>query len=163
MMWEERIWHLCGTKSIANEIHFLLECHAYTHIIFQFHNLYRNIGLPSLLTSHNYGEFINLDIANLVLLDVNNHHHRDHHCIIIIINKTWYSTHAIFTNYIQNLNCHSNKHIGIMLLNSFCSGHSKTVPIFYLHSVLNTNIVVTISNYIKLVNHNNIHNINVIK
>ena len=50
--WVERIYHLCESKNIEDENHFLLECPAYTHIRSQFHNLCCNTDIPSLFTCH---------------------------------------------------------------------------------------------------------------
>ena len=54
--WVERICHLYENMNIEDENHFLLECPAYTHIRYQFHNLCCNTDLPSLLTCLNYSE-----------------------------------------------------------------------------------------------------------
>jgi hypothetical protein len=93
----ERIFHLCDTKRVEDEKHFLLECFPYTHIRSQFQNICYNIDLPNLLTHQNYDDlgmllltlfqaqnrkskpnnlfpFLRYDIPNLVL-DVNHHHH----------------------------------------------------------------------------------------
>jgi hypothetical protein len=52
----ERICHLCDTKRVEDENHFLLECLMYTHIKSQFQNICYNIDLPNLLTHQNYGD-----------------------------------------------------------------------------------------------------------
>ena len=54
--WVEMIYHLYENKNIEDESHFLLECHAYTHIRYQFHDLCCNTDLPGLLTCQNYSE-----------------------------------------------------------------------------------------------------------
>jgi hypothetical protein len=53
---DEIICHLCDTKRVEDETNFILECPAYTHIISQFQNIFRNIDLPNLLTHQNYGD-----------------------------------------------------------------------------------------------------------
>ena len=40
--WVERICHLCENRKIEDENHFLLECPTYTHIRYQFHNIFCN-------------------------------------------------------------------------------------------------------------------------
>ena len=54
--WMERIVHLCENMNIEDENHFLLKCPAYNHIRTQFHNLFCNTDLPSLLRCQNYSE-----------------------------------------------------------------------------------------------------------
>jgi hypothetical protein len=46
--WKERICHLCDTKKVEYEKHFLLECPAYTKNRSQFSNIFHNIDLPNL-------------------------------------------------------------------------------------------------------------------
>ena len=48
MSWDERVCHLCDTKKVEYEKHFLLYCQAYTHIRSHFKIL---IILPTFLTS----------------------------------------------------------------------------------------------------------------
>ena len=43
--WQERICHLCDTKRVEDEKHFLLECPMYTQIISQFQNICHNTNL----------------------------------------------------------------------------------------------------------------------
>jgi hypothetical protein len=52
--WVKRICHLCDTKRVEDENHFLLECPMYTHIRSQFQNICYNTNLPNLLTHQNY-------------------------------------------------------------------------------------------------------------
>jgi hypothetical protein len=52
--WQERIYHLCDTKRVEDEKHFLLECPAYTQIISQFQNICHNTDLPNLLSHQNF-------------------------------------------------------------------------------------------------------------
>ena len=54
--WVERIYHLCESKNIEDESHFLLECPTYTHIRSQFHNICYNIDLPNISIDQNYGD-----------------------------------------------------------------------------------------------------------
>jgi hypothetical protein len=54
--WDGRIYHLCGTKRVEDEKHFLLDCPAYTQIISQFKNISYNTDLPNLLSHQNYGD-----------------------------------------------------------------------------------------------------------
>jgi hypothetical protein len=54
--WDERICHLCDTKRVEDENHFLLECPMYTQIRSQFQNIYHNTDLPNLLSHQNYGD-----------------------------------------------------------------------------------------------------------
>jgi hypothetical protein len=54
--WDERICHLCDTKRVEDEKHFLLDCPAYTHIRSQFKNIFHITDLPNLLSHQNYGD-----------------------------------------------------------------------------------------------------------
>jgi hypothetical protein len=45
--WDARICHLCDTKRVEDENHFLLECPMYTQIRSQFQNICHNINLLS--------------------------------------------------------------------------------------------------------------------
>ena len=54
--WDERICHLCDTKRVEDEVHFLIECHVYNNIREHFENIYYNTDLPNILTHHNYGD-----------------------------------------------------------------------------------------------------------
>jgi hypothetical protein len=47
--WDERICHLCDTKRVEDEKHFLLDCPSYTHIC-------HITDLPNLLRHQNYGD-----------------------------------------------------------------------------------------------------------
>ena len=42
--------HLCDTKNVEDEKHFLLDCLAYTHIRSHFQNIDHTTKLPNLLT-----------------------------------------------------------------------------------------------------------------
>ena len=63
-MWVERTFHLCATKNIEDESHFLLECCGYTHIRYMFHNLCYNTNLGNFLTCQNY---VNVHHSHLLL------------------------------------------------------------------------------------------------
>jgi hypothetical protein len=52
--WDERVCHLCDTKRVEDEKHFLLGCPAYTHIRSQFKNIFHITDLPNLLSHQNY-------------------------------------------------------------------------------------------------------------
>ena len=54
--WDERVCHLCDTKKVGDEKHFLLDCPAYTQIISQFQNICHTANLPNILTQQNYGD-----------------------------------------------------------------------------------------------------------
>ena len=54
--WVERICHLYENMKIVDENHFILECPAYNHIRYQFHNILCNTNLPILLTRQSYSE-----------------------------------------------------------------------------------------------------------
>jgi hypothetical protein len=54
--WDERVCHLCDTKKVEDEKHFLLDCPAYTHIRSHFKNIYHTTNLPNLLTQQKYGD-----------------------------------------------------------------------------------------------------------
>jgi hypothetical protein len=54
--WIEIIFHLCDTKRVEDENHFLLKCPMYTQIKSQFQNICYNIDIPNLLTHQNYGD-----------------------------------------------------------------------------------------------------------
>jgi hypothetical protein len=63
MPWDERVCHLCDTKKVEVEKHFLLDCPAYTHIRSHFQNIDHTTNLPNLLTQQKYG-----DLGNLLLM-----------------------------------------------------------------------------------------------
>ena len=48
--WKERIYHLCETKRVEDEKHFLLECPAYTQYRSKFPNICHNTNVPNLLS-----------------------------------------------------------------------------------------------------------------
>jgi hypothetical protein len=54
--WDERICHLCDTKRVEDEKHFLLDFPAYSQIRSQFKNIFHNTDLPNLLSHQNYGD-----------------------------------------------------------------------------------------------------------
>ena len=54
--WDERVCHLCDTKKVEYEKHFLLDCLAYTHIRSHFQNIFHTPNLPNLLTQQKYGD-----------------------------------------------------------------------------------------------------------
>jgi len=56
MPWDERMCHLCDTKKVEDEKHFLLSCLAYTQIRSHFQNICHNTNLPNLLTQQNYDD-----------------------------------------------------------------------------------------------------------
>ena len=49
MPWDERVCHLCDTKKVEYENHFLLDCPAYTNIRSHFQNICHTTNLPNLL------------------------------------------------------------------------------------------------------------------
>jgi hypothetical protein len=61
--WDERVCHLCDTKRVEDEKHFLLECPTYTQIRSQFQKICHTTNLPNLLTQQNYG-----DLGTLLLM-----------------------------------------------------------------------------------------------
>jgi hypothetical protein len=61
--WDERVCHLCDTKKVEDEKHFLLDCPAYTHIRSHFQNIDQTTNLPNLLTQQKYG-----DLGKLLLI-----------------------------------------------------------------------------------------------
>ena len=63
MPWDERVCHLCDTKKVEDEKHFLLDCPAYTYIRSHFQNIDHTTNLPNLLSQHKYG-----DLGNLLLI-----------------------------------------------------------------------------------------------
>jgi hypothetical protein len=66
MSWNERVCHLCDTKKVEDEKHFLLDCLAYgsyTHIRSHFQNICHTTNLPNLLTQQKYG-----DLGKLLLM-----------------------------------------------------------------------------------------------
>jgi hypothetical protein len=63
MPWDERVCHLCDTKKVEYENHFLLDFTAYTHIRSHFKNIFHTTNLPNLLTQQNYG-----DLGNILLI-----------------------------------------------------------------------------------------------
>ena len=48
--------YLYLSKRVEDGNIFLVECLMYTHIIFQFQNIYYDTYLPNMLTHHNYGD-----------------------------------------------------------------------------------------------------------
>ena len=58
--WSKRVFHLCGSMSVEDENHFLLEFPAYTHNRSDFHSIFYNTNLYNLLTFQNYSELGNL-------------------------------------------------------------------------------------------------------
>jgi hypothetical protein len=54
--WDERASHLCDTKKVEDEKHFVLDCPAYTHIRSHFQNICHTTNLPNLLTQQKYGD-----------------------------------------------------------------------------------------------------------
>ena len=56
MSWDEIICRLYDIKIVEDENHFLVGCHAYTHIRAQFQNICYNTDIPNLLTHHSYGD-----------------------------------------------------------------------------------------------------------
>jgi hypothetical protein len=63
MSWDERACHICDTKKVEDEKHFLLDCLAYTHIRSHFQDIYHTTNLPNLLTQQKYG-----DLGKLLLM-----------------------------------------------------------------------------------------------
>ena len=61
--WDERVCHLCDTKNVEDENHFLLACPAYTQIRSYFQNISHTTNLPKFLTQQNYG-----DLEKLLLM-----------------------------------------------------------------------------------------------
>jgi hypothetical protein len=55
--------HICDTKKVEDEKHFLLDCPAYTHIRSHFQNIDHTTNLPNLLTQQKYG-----DLGKLLLM-----------------------------------------------------------------------------------------------
>jgi hypothetical protein len=55
-LWDERIFHICDTKRVEDEKHFLLDFPTYSQIRSQFKNICHNIDLPNLLSHQNYGD-----------------------------------------------------------------------------------------------------------
>jgi hypothetical protein len=56
MPWDERVYHLCDTKKVEDEKHFLLDCPSYTQIRSHFQNICHTTNLPNLLTQQKYGD-----------------------------------------------------------------------------------------------------------
>ena len=54
--WDERVCHLCDTKKVEDENHFLLDCPTYTHTRSHFQNIDHTTNLPNLLTQQKYGD-----------------------------------------------------------------------------------------------------------
>jgi hypothetical protein len=54
--WDEIICHLCDTKRVEDEKHFLLDFPTYSQIRSQFKNICHNIDLPNLQSNQNYGD-----------------------------------------------------------------------------------------------------------
>ena len=63
MPWDERVCHLCETKKVEDENHFLLDFPAYTHIRSHFQNICHTINIPNLLTQQKY-----CDLGKLLLI-----------------------------------------------------------------------------------------------
>ena len=61
--WDERICHVCDTKRVEDEKHFLLDCPTYSQIRSKVKNNCHNMGLPNLLSHQNYG-----DLGTLLLM-----------------------------------------------------------------------------------------------
>jgi hypothetical protein len=61
--WNERVCHLCDTKKVEDENHFLLDCPVYTLIRSHFQNVDHITNLPNLLTQQKYG-----DLGKLLLM-----------------------------------------------------------------------------------------------
>ena len=57
------VCHLCDTKKVEDEKHFLLDCSAYTHIRSHFENIDHTTNLPNFLTQQKYG-----DLGKLLLM-----------------------------------------------------------------------------------------------
>jgi hypothetical protein len=55
--WDEINCHLCDTKRVEDEKHFLLYFPSYSQTISQFKNICHNTDLPSLLSHQNYGSW----------------------------------------------------------------------------------------------------------
>jgi hypothetical protein len=60
---DERVCHLCDTKKVEDEKHFLLDCPTYTHIRSHFQNIYHTTSVPNLLIQQKYG-----DLGKLLLM-----------------------------------------------------------------------------------------------
>jgi hypothetical protein len=60
---DERVCHLCNTKKVEDEKHFLLDCPAYSHIRSHFQNICHTTNLSNLLTQQKYG-----DLGNILLI-----------------------------------------------------------------------------------------------
>jgi hypothetical protein len=54
--WNEIICHFCDTKQAEYEKQFLLYLFAYTHIRFQFKNIFHNTNPTNILSHQNYGD-----------------------------------------------------------------------------------------------------------
>jgi hypothetical protein len=54
--WDERNCHLCDTKRVEDEKHFLLDFPSYSQTRPQFKNVFHNTGFPCLLSHQNYGD-----------------------------------------------------------------------------------------------------------
>jgi hypothetical protein len=48
--WDDKVCHLCESKKVEYEKHFLLDCPAYTHIRSHFQNICHTTNLSNLLT-----------------------------------------------------------------------------------------------------------------
>jgi hypothetical protein len=64
--WDERVCHLCDTKKVEDEKHFLLDCPFYTHIRSHFQNICHTTIFHNLLTQQKYG-----DLGKLLLMIFN--------------------------------------------------------------------------------------------
>jgi len=67
--WNEKNCHICDTKRVEYEKHFLLECHKYTYIKSQFQNIGKDTNLLNFLTHQNYS---NLETLFLKLFQFKN-------------------------------------------------------------------------------------------
>ena len=54
--WNDRVCHICDTKKVYDEKHFILDCPALTHIRSQFSNICHTSNLLDLLSQPNYSE-----------------------------------------------------------------------------------------------------------
>ena len=61
--WKKIIYHLCDTKRVEDEKHFLLEFPRYTQISSQFPNICHNTDIPNLLSHKKFS-----DLGTLLLM-----------------------------------------------------------------------------------------------
>ena len=54
--WAEKVFHLCDSMIIKDEVHSLLEFLSYTHISSKSHIIFYNTNLYNLLTCQNYSD-----------------------------------------------------------------------------------------------------------